>query len=210
MRFSKFFSCAALATILCASLANAQQPQQPAQPALKVGVIDIGYIFENYTALQNTRNSIKSQLDQAQQTIDDRKNKIVQEVEQLRKLDENSPNFQQKQDQLAAEETRLKMDFVRQEKQFAEQEAEAIYRAYMEIQSMVKQWSEYNGLAVVIRYERIEMDPKKPQTVAIGIQQPIVHYDRNYDLTDPVLKELNNRSSAQAAPQSAARGSNVR
>jgi Skp family chaperone for outer membrane proteins len=170
-----------------------------AAPVTKIGVIDIGYIFDNHPTMKDQVASIKAQIKMAEDEINKRRESVLEELKSLKSYQENSAEFKQKEEQIAQLESQLKLDFSRKQKEFAEAEAKVIFDTYKQIEMVTKAWAEYNQIGIVFRYSRMEMDPKAPMTVSAGINKNVVYFNSTLDLTDPILAYLRQQQGATAA-----------
>ena len=194
----------AAVALLCglSSFASAQAPSAgaaaPTGPGVRIGVIDIGYIFDNHPQMKPQMAAIDAQIKAAEDEINARREQMMKELEGLRTLQENSAQFKQKEEQLADAESKLKLDFVRREKQFQLDKAKVVYETYKQVETMTKAVAEANQFCMIMRYSRTEMDPSKPGTVQGGINKDIVYFHPQIDLTDYVLGQL--KQSLPAPP----------
>lgn len=193
------------ALALSCSFAGLSLAQAPAAgtaaapaPATRVGVIDIGYIFDNHPTMKARMEAIDAEIKRAEDEINTRREAMMKEVESLRQYNENSPDFKKKEEALANEESKLKLDFVRREKQFQTDKAKVVYETYKQVEEMTKAVAAANQFALIMRYSRVEMDPAKPQTVQGGINKDVVYFDKNSDLTDFVLGQIKQMTPAAA------------
>lgn len=187
-------------------LANAQGggAQPTAQPAAgtRVGVVDIGYIFENHPTMPARIEAVNAEVKKSQESIDAKRNGLLKELEQMKELSENSPAFKQKEEAFAASESALKLDFVRKDKEFAEKKALIVYESYKEVEALTRKIAtDYQfGIVILANNSRTEMDPKKPMTVQAGMNKDVVYVSENLDLTLHVLAQLQQNAPASAAP----------
>ncbi len=192
---------AALA-LLCGTISSNTYAQAPngAAPAAAVGtkvaVIDMGFIFDNHPTMKDQVAAIDAEIKKAEEEINKRREEVLKQLEILKTFEENTPTFKQQEDKIADAESKLKLDFVRREKEFAEAKAKIIYDTYKQVEGVTKQFAELNQIGLVVRYSRSEMDPKKPTTVAQGINKDIVYFNPAFDLTDGVLNFIRNQSPA--------------
>ena len=183
--------------------AAAARPAGPdATAGTRIGVIDIGYIFDNHPSYKQQQDAIDAEIAAAEQEINTRRESLLKELETLRVLNENSKDYAAKESEIANQESQLKLDFMRKEKEFAERKALIIYNTYQQIQALTQQWSTYNGIGMVMRYSRMDMDPKKPATVNAGVTRDVVFFSPNLDLTDPILNYIKQNTAAAPAQPS--------
>lgn len=194
--------------ILALGCLSAPAAAQSAAAGNRMAVIDIGHIFDNHPSYKARIAGIDEEMKRAEEQINARREGLLKEIEVLRNLVENSADYKAKEEEIAKEESRLKLEFGRREKGFAEQKAQVVYDIYNQLQQVVSAFAEHNGIDLVIRYSRKqkEMDPKRPQSVIEGINREVVFHRATIDMTDSVLDYIKQQSAGQAAPQSAQGG----
>jgi Skp family chaperone for outer membrane proteins len=182
-----------------------QAPQAgPKNAPVSVALVDVGYILKQHPNMNANMEAIQAEMKQAQDDIEGRRKGLLSETEMVGKTyDQNSPEFKQKQEALISQESKLRVDFMSKEKEFAEKQAGVIYNSYQSINQAIKIVADHYKYDLVLRYskEQNEMDPKKPQTVNFGIQRDVLYLNPQIDVTELVLDVL--KRSVPAAPSTA-------
>jgi Skp family chaperone for outer membrane proteins len=198
--------------------AGQAQPAGPKVGPTSIALVDVGYILKNHPNMNANMEGLKAEMTQAQEDIENRRKTLLEEQEKIGKTFEvDSPQFKQQQEALISRESKLRVDFMGKEKEFAEKQAGVIFNSYQSINNAINRVASHYQYDVVLRYsrEQNEMDPKKPQTVNFGIQRDILFHNAQIDITEIVLTVLNQSepkkavapstpTSTQAAPQSRA------
>lgn len=188
---------------------QAQPNQAPTAPKTCMALVDVGYILKNHPNMNAKIEGIKAEMTAAQEEIETRRKALLADSEMIGKTYEaDSPQFKQKQEALLNQESKLRVDFMSKEKEFAEKQATVIYSSYQSINNAVKAVAEWKQIDVVLRYsrEQNEMDPKKPQTVNFGIQRDVVYQNAGLDITEVVLGMLNRDEPRVTVPGAAPTG----
>ncbi len=89
---------------------------------------------------------------------------------------------------VVAANAQVKMQLKR--KDFLEREAKVYFDAYNEVLMAVSQFSDRNGIGLVLRFNGGEMDPTKRESVLQGVNRAVV-FQRNLNITDYVIQRLN-------------------
>jgi Skp family chaperone for outer membrane proteins len=179
-----------------------QQQQQPGAPKTgpsSIALVDVGYILKKHPNMNANMEAIKAEMTQAQEDIETRRKSLLAESEMVGKTyNPDTPDFKQKQEALISAESKLRVDFMGKEKEFAEKQAGVIYNSYQSINSAITEVATFYKYDIVLRYsrEQNEMDPKKPQTVNFGIQRDVLFHNPEVDVTELVLSVLNSRVPA--------------
>jgi Skp family chaperone for outer membrane proteins len=158
-----------------------------------VALVDIAAIIKAHPTMEAEMNKIKTQMETAHDTIEGRRKSLIDESEAIVKnYDTNSPAFKQKQEELLNKESKLRVDFLGQEKEFAEKQAKVVFDSYQDINNAIRTVAYHYGVDLVLRYskEQDEMDPKKPQSVTFGLTRDILFQRPGLDVTEHVLYVL--------------------
>ena len=169
--------CAAQSVFGQAPQAQQAQPAGPKNGPSSIALVDVGHILKNHPTMNNEMEAIKAEMTKAQEEIETRRKSLLAETEMVQKnYDTNTADFKQKQEQLISQESKLRVDFMGKEKEFAEMQAGVIYRSYQSINKAIEVVANHYKYDLVLRYskEQDQMDPKKPQSVNFGIQRDVL------------------------------------
>ena len=197
--------------------APAGSAAQPATTGPKTGptsiaLVDVGYILKNHPNMNANMEGIKAEMTQAQEDIESRRKTLLADQDMIGKTYEpDTPQFKQKQESLISQESKLRVDFMGKEKEFAEKQANVIFKSYQSINRAITLVAKHYQYDVVLRYsrEQNEMDPKKPQTVNFGIQRDVLFHNEGIDVTEMVLAVLNRDEPKVTAPAATPTGGGV-
>lgn len=185
------------ATLLFNLLAPAAADEKPMNGAKRaaagppIALIDLKYLFDHHTAFQQAKAEMDTELKLAEAMAALRKASIEKLTHDRDKHAPGSPAHR-KLDQLLTQETaELAIQIELWRKQFVRQEAELYHRTYGRIQSLVDAYVEEQGISVVLRFSRTEVeDAGDLKEVAVMLSRPIVAYHKPADITDEILRRL--------------------
>lgn len=192
--------------------AQQAQPVGPREGPTSIALVDVGHILNNHPTMKLNMEAIKAEMTKAQEDIENRRKALLTETEMVQKnYDTNSPAFKEKQEQLISQESKLRVDFMGKEKEFAEKQAGVIYQSYQSINQAITVVANHYKYDVVLRYsrEQNEMDPKKPTSVNFGIQRDVLFMNPQVDVTDIVLNFLQKSMGAAAGSAATAPAANT-
>lgn len=175
----------------------------PQKNPTSIALVDVGYILKNHPNMNAKMEGIKAEMTQAQEDIESRRKTLLADQEMIGKTFEaDTPQFKQKQESLISQESKLRVDFMGKEKEFAEKQANVIFKSYQSINTAIALVATHYQYDVVLRYsrEQNEMDPKKPQTVNFGIQRDVLFHNPGIDVTEMVLAVLNRDEPKATVP----------
>ena len=197
------------------SQVNTQQPaQQPARPAATgatapprhqgVAVIDITFILDNYARLKADGDRFKAEVEAMGKQFKAQQDAIVKGAEKLKQYNAGSPEYKKLEEQLAQQQSDLKVQASLKEKEFAERESKIYLAAYQEVCNLVKVYSDRNGISLVLRFNGKPVDTNNRDAIRAELFKTVIYNDPAIDITDQILAELNRGA---AAPPTAARPS---
>ncbi len=185
----------------------APAPQGPKQGPSSIGLVDVGYILKNHPNMNANMEEIKAEMTRAQEEIESRRTALLKDQEAIgATFQPDTPGFKQKQESLLTAESKLRVDFMGKEKEFAEKQAAVIYNSYQSINRAIGLVAAHLNYDLVLRYsrEQNEMDPKKPQSVNFGVQRDVLYHNPGIDVTEMVLAVLKRDEPAKVAPPTTA------
>lgn len=157
--------------------------QAPAPAGMKIGVVDVGFLLDHFDAMKKQLEAVDVEIKAEEERIQKQREAVLNDLNRLRTLNEDSTEFKQLESQIAEKEAGLKLEFMRREKEFNEKRAQILHDAYKQVQVAVQKIADHNQVSLVLRYSGNEMDPKKPATVTNGISRDIVYFNASVDLT---------------------------
>jgi Skp family chaperone for outer membrane proteins len=193
---------AALAACLVFSVAVATQllgegvpaARPAAAPAASAGtnvvVIDVAFIYKNHNRFNATMLDIKTDIEKFEAYVRKKQGDFKPLGEALGTYNPGSTEYKQKEEELARLQSDLQVEVGLKRKEFLQQEARVYYRVYREIETEVRNFSERNGIHLVLRYNRDEMKEEDRASVLQGVNRAIV-WQQGRDITELVLKALN-------------------
>lgn len=188
----------------CLSSINSASAQETAAPAAtKVGLIDMAYVFKNYEKFKTLRDDLKTEIEGSDQQAKTMATKIKTVQEQLKTFGEGSPEYVAKEQEL----TRLATEFETfrkvAQRDFLRKEADIYKTIYMEVADAVKLYAQHYKYALILRFNREDIQSSSsPDEVLQSMNRQVVYYSAREDITDAVLKYLNQRYG-QASPNAA-------
>ncbi|MEX0819393.1 MAG: OmpH family outer membrane protein [Pirellulaceae bacterium] len=193
MRKSLLFA-TIVAGMLIGTVANAQGPTGAARPAAargtNVAVVDIGFIFKNATRFKQAMDDIKADDERFKQEVVAKQEAMQAAVQNLQKMQKGSTDYKILEEQIAGDQTKLRLDMARKQKDRVEQEAKVYFNAYREVESHINKFATTYGIDLVLRFNAEEMDPSQPESVLNGINRFVV-YQRDLNITGHILDQMN-------------------
>jgi Skp family chaperone for outer membrane proteins len=181
-------------------------PTAPAAPAAQappsgtsVVVIDVKFIFDNYTSFKTTMDSIKKEYDAFEAGVRETEASLRKQIEQLKAMQPGSPEFKQLEEQIAQTRTQVQLDINRKQKERVDEEAKVYHRAYQAVEAEIAKFAARYGIDLVLQFSTSEIDPAKPDTVIRGLNRLVV-YQNQLNITSNILQELNRTPAPTPRP----------
>jgi Skp family chaperone for outer membrane proteins len=206
------FSTLALATVVSAQSGppaggpiRTAPAAAPASSGTSVVVIDIAYIFKNHTRFNAAMQDIKTDIEQFEAYVRKKQTDFRTQGEALQQFKAGTPEYRQKEEELARLQSDLQVEVALKKKEFLEQEARVYFRVYKEIEQEVSVFAQRYRISLVLRYNRDDMKEDDRASVLQGVNRAVV-FQQNLDITEPILKQLNGSAPPPTTPAGGASG----
>jgi outer membrane protein len=164
----------------------------------KVGLIDMAYVFKNYEKFKALRDDLKTEIQGSDQQAKAMATKIKNIQDQLKAFKEGSPEFLQKESELTKLGTEFEVFRKAVQRDFLRKEADIYKTVYMEVSDAVKLYAQHYKYAVILRFNREEIESSSnPDEVLQSMNRQVVYFSPRDDITDAVLKYLNQKYQPQ-------------
>jgi Skp family chaperone for outer membrane proteins len=164
-----------------------------------IAVVDVTYILDNYARLKQATEAFKRDMENAEASLKRERDALAKKAEKLKTFKPGTPDFKTLEEEIIKAESDWKLRVNRQKGEFAERDAKNFLLAYQELSGAVKAYSERNGISLVLRFNGARVDPNNPQAVQMELSKMVMYYQKDIDITDHILAEMN-RSAAVASP----------
>jgi outer membrane protein len=182
--------------------AAGQNGKEAADGPHKVGLIDIGHIFNNYDKLKMLREEFTADLQDSENQAKAKVQRIQELQKEMKQFNEGTPEYAQREKDFA----KLTSDYEAfrkvTQRDLQRKEAKVYHTVYLEVQDVVDRYCEKFGFTLVLRFSRDELNSADPQKLAQGLSRTVIFHRSSEDLTDAVLKYLNTQYG-KSAPTSA-------
>ncbi len=164
-----------------------------AEAQSNVGVVDIARIFEQY----ERTGYLEEEFLAKKKFLSDEAEKRRGQIESSRKALQDAykpgtPDFQQKSDEVREAEVRFEVWSRREEDGLLNSHKESLLHIYNDVRESVKKVAQQRGVQLVVTYDMLTQDAPDSKTMRQQILlQKVIYWDPTIDLTDDVLKILN-------------------
>ena len=181
---------------------SAQQAEATHQPGHRVALIDVAYILKNLPAIKAHVSKVKAELKKEELELKQRRDILKQAVEQLRKLEIGSAEYARQEEYVANLESKLRLGRVHKHRVLNDAEAKVYYDNYQRIAAAVQAIAIQNNIKLVLRFNSEEMDSEQNDSVVRGVMKNVVYHDGTVDMTNTVMRYLEQQTNMAQAPAS--------
>lgn len=196
------FSVAVVGAMLATPAESMAQAGRAAAKPHKIGLIDMAYIFKNYNKFESEREVLKTKMEGIAKQFQAESQKFQAESEKLKSLDQESPQFSAQEKKLTQMAIELKALESQTKRDLTRQEAQIYKKVYVEITDAVKLYAKHYKYTLILRYNQDEVaDASTPQEIIKGMSTQVVYHESKDDITEAVLKYLNEQHVKSAKGQ---------
>ncbi len=180
---------------------GAQGQNAPAELPHKVGLIDMALVFKDYKKFEALREDLKTDM----QSADEEAKQFALKVDGEQKVlasgtyKQGSPEFIEKEQAV----TKLMAEFqairANNQKELLRKESKIYHQIYLEVQDAVERFCKAYKYTLVMRFNAEELTGSDPQKLMQGLNRPVIYYQPEDDLTQSVIKFLNDKYQPKAA-----------
>jgi len=181
--------------------ANAQN----APSGTRVVVVDIAVVMENNSKFKAKLESIQSEIDAFDDTLDQKREEVKAKVEELRGYKAGSPAYSALEQEIAQIQSDVSVQMQIKRKSVLMKEAQVFYDSYNEVLAQIKTFSERNNISLVLNFDSKPIDPASRESVLKGVNKDIV-YQRSLNITSYIIKAINGGSAANIGSNPATTG----
>ena len=128
----------------------------------RVAIVDIGKIFKNHPSFSQQLEALKQEADAFKASSIQAQQDLIQKAEVLKNLTPGSPDYKTEEAKLAEESASMEVKQKLQMRDLMQAEAKLHYDTYQQVNSLIEQYCDSQGILLVLRYNSQEMDPSNP------------------------------------------------
>lgn len=188
-----FFAC-----LLVAFLANISTTMAQT----KVGIVDIGLIFKSHPEFSQHLGTLKQEADTFQRSAVQSQQQLVQKAEVLKQYKPGSTEFKNAETSLAQQSAAMEVEQRDKMRALMVKEAKLHFDTYSEVNEIISQLCEAQGIQLVLRYNSQEMDTKNPASVMQRVNGSVIYHNPGNDITQLIIGRISQlKGTASAAGQ---------
>lgn len=175
------------------ALAAPQAPsdeKSPLKPST-IGVVDIAVVFKHYRQFNDEMAKIKEDIEVFDKYVKEQAQELKELSDQLQKTKRDSAEHQAIEQRATTRTAELQAQVTAKKAALLEQEASVYFDAYGQVESATRTVSRQRKVDFVLRYNSEPMKREDRNSVLQGVNRAVVSYPKGNDITEDVLKILN-------------------
>ena len=185
--------------VLVAPNAVAQQPARVGM-APTVALVDVTYIFKNHGRFKSMMEDLKTDMEKTQADWKRQGEAVNKMAENLQNYRAGTPDYKALEEEIVNQKSKIQAQVALAKKEFLQREAKIYYNVYQEIMQEVQYVAAANNISMVLSFNGDPVNPEKPEDVARGLNQPVVYYAKELDITPLILKRVGITPNKSAMP----------
>ncbi|MGL4594990.1 MAG: OmpH family outer membrane protein [Thermoguttaceae bacterium] len=189
---------------------NAQQPaapaaQQPAAPPVFVAVVDVAQLIKAHPQFQQKQDALQSQVQQEEARLMAKRNAIADQEKKLTasSLKPGTPDYDRETETIQNAYTEFEKEARNANRRFGLESSKIMYETYQDIKREIGEYARARRIAQVTDYRMVEPNPAEPQTVMEDMDQKLVWFDSQLNITDVIISSMQKRFGAPATTATA-------
>lgn len=209
VRVIRLIAATAFLSFLFVGIVDAQTPSQSSSGSgfkAHLLVVDIGFVLRNHPTMKMEIEKIEANMAAVDKEFQAKRDKILADMKALgEQFTEGTDPYIRQEKLIAEADTEFRLELVRRRKEFDEARALVLAQVHAQLTHVLKFACEQSGASAVLRVSREKLDPKKPQTIEMGMGQEVFYFNPSVDMTDWVIAQLAQlqQSTPAAKPQAA-------
>jgi len=190
-----------LLTVLCVFLV-CQQALSQSEPAMKIGVIDLEKLSNNYEKWQDYSDILIEFEERSREELSKKRDEIQKELtkkdERYRKLTPGSEEALELEEEIEMLNLTYKLEQKRTMSRIQAKAEELARELLSDIEKAVEEYGKANGFLVIFRKEYVAVQKLSwVELRGYASRKFILYADGGIDITDEIAKELNRRYAAE-------------
>jgi Skp family chaperone for outer membrane proteins len=176
---------------------------QRLETAPQVAILDLAYIYNNHVRFKELNEAMRREVMAAEEDLKGNKEDLQKMVDKLDDFRPNSPEYRDLEEEIAQRNAKLQADVSLRKKDFTVMEAKNYFTVYQEVNDAVKVYCDKHGILLVLRFNGDPIDADNPQEVVKALNNTVLHYHKEIDITPHILAMVNKKRSPStgAVPQ---------
>ena len=174
------------------AITQQQAAQQQVQMPYQVAVIDLAQVIRAHPDFAAKQAALQKMVTDAEAIFQKKQDELEAEKKSLETMQvrTNTPEYQTALDNLTRKAAQFEADVRAQHRRFALQNSQIMYETYQDIKGTIGRYAQARGIAQVTDYRDFDVDPADPPTVAEDMDQRLVWFSPQLNITNVVIQQI--------------------
>ncbi|MDA7904121.1 OmpH family outer membrane protein [bacterium] len=188
-----------IATILTVLTVTALINLSSVSAQQKVAIVDIPLIFKSHVTFGQRLDGLKTEAENFKTESMNAQQRLMTTAKQLEQSDiqPGTAEFKREETALAQQAAKMEVDQKDTMRGLMQREAQLHYQTYRSVNKVIQQYCERNNIALVLKFNRAEIDPANPRTVMQKVNGNVIYHVPQNDITDQIIARVNQIAAAQ-------------
>lgn len=156
----------------------------------KVAICDVGMIFKNHPQFSQNLAALKQEADQFKANAASIQQELKQKAEVLQQYEPGSVEFNQAESKLAQESAAIEVEQRDTMRKLMQREAQLHYDTYMEVNNIIAQYCQEQGIQLVLRFNSEEEEADNPQAIMQKVNGSVVYHRNQNNITATIIQRI--------------------
>lgn len=175
---------------------------QGSASAQKVGLIDMAHVFKNYKKFEASRELLKKEIEKGDAEMKGMADQIKSIQNKLKSdtIKKDSPEYIQMEKRLVDLTSQFTGIQKNKQREFLRKESKIYKEIYLEVSDAVALYAKHYNFSLVMRFNREGVEETEdPSAVLSKMNRQVVFFDKQIDITKPILNYLNGNYGKRTA-----------
>jgi len=181
-----------LAVVLVAGALAGTAASQAVYAPAKIGFVNVANVFKGYRRVKEIESQVAADLQKVDEGLMQRFNDLKKQSGELEILLEGTAEYRKLQRELEREKFLLEWDQKDQKEAVRRKLVQSMTQVYRLVRNEAENYARRSGLNAVFMVNEVQMEPRNQQELQMLIaSHPVLFWDKPLDLTDEILKVMN-------------------
>jgi Skp family chaperone for outer membrane proteins len=170
-----------------------------------VAVVDVAQLIKEHPKFRGEQETLQNEVRVEEAKFRERQKQIEDKNKALQtsSVKAGTPEHQRQVDEIANELADFEKDVKAMQRKFALRNSKIMYDTYQDIKKVIGNFAKQRRIAQVTDHRFFEVNPAEPQLVAEDMDQKLVWFDEQLNITDYVIDDLYAAHKMTRPPKSA-------
>jgi Skp family chaperone for outer membrane proteins len=157
-----------------------------------VAVVDVAQLIKEHPEFRSKQETLQKEVQGEEAKFRARQEAIVAKDKALQNtgIKAGTPEHQKAIDEIASDYADFEKDAKSMQRKFALKNSQIMFDTYQDIKKVIGEFAKARKIAQVTDYRMFDPNPAEPQSVAEDMDQKLVWFDPQLDITDLVINQL--------------------